>query len=155
MPTRAHESRPGTLATWRRRRRPCTRHPPAREETVRRTKIESGTPPPLSKELCHIRMPMHTLRTDAQTLTLGPQNCPAHLAPHTFFGAREGVLETVAAVKTRRRHVSYPGTGPGGAGTGLEPSLGHDRSRIPAMASSQGGVRSSPIAYPAVRSLPL
>eukprot|EP00964_Phaeocystis_antarctica_P099917 scaffold65675_cov85-Phaeocystis_antarctica.AAC.5 len=41
-----------------------------------------------------------------------------------------------------------------GAGTGLEPSLGHDRSRIPAMASSQGDVRSSPMAYPAVRPLP-
>jgi hypothetical protein len=41
-----------------------------------------------------------------------------------------------------------------GAGTGLEPSLGHDRWRIPAMASSQGDVRSSPMAYPAVRPLP-
>eukprot|EP00964_Phaeocystis_antarctica_P071148 scaffold43363_cov95-Phaeocystis_antarctica.AAC.1 len=41
-----------------------------------------------------------------------------------------------------------------GAGTGLESSLGHDRSRIPAMASSQGDVRSSPMAYPAVRPLP-
>ena len=33
-------------------------------------------------------------------------------------------------------------------------SLGHDRSRIPAMASSHGDVRSSPMAYPAVRPLP-
>eukprot|EP00964_Phaeocystis_antarctica_P014147 scaffold7785_cov57-Phaeocystis_antarctica.AAC.3 len=41
-----------------------------------------------------------------------------------------------------------------GAGSGLEPSLGYDRSRISAMASSQGDVRSSPMAYPAVRSLP-
>ena len=32
-----------------------------------------------------------------------------------------------------------------GAGTGLEPSLGHGRWRIPAMASSQGDVRPSPI----------
>eukprot|EP00964_Phaeocystis_antarctica_P140513 scaffold105382_cov61-Phaeocystis_antarctica.AAC.1 len=63
-----------------------------------------------------------TLRTDAQTL--GPQNCPAHLAPHTFSGAREGVLETVAAVKTRRRHVSYPGTGSGSRhGLGVQPGI--------------------------------
>ena len=41
-----------------------------------------------------------------------------------------------------------------GAGTGLEPSLGYDCSRIPVMASSQGDVRSSPMAYPAVRPLP-
>ena len=41
-----------------------------------------------------------------------------------------------------------------GAGTGLEPSLGYGRSRIPAMASSQGDVRPSPMAYPAVRPLP-
>ena len=33
-------------------------------------------------------------------------------------------------------------------------TLGYDRSRIPAMASSQGDVRSSPMAYPAVRPLP-
>ena len=42
----------------------------------------------------------------------------------TFSGAREGVLETVAAVKTRRRHVSYPGTGPGSRhGLGAQPGI--------------------------------
>ena len=49
---------------------------------------------------------------------------------------------------------SYLVTGLRGAGTGLEPSLGYDRWRIPAMASSQGDVRPSPMAYPAVRPLP-
>eukprot|EP00964_Phaeocystis_antarctica_P085129 scaffold53716_cov67-Phaeocystis_antarctica.AAC.5 len=44
-------------------------------------------------------------------------------------------------------------TGPGSR-HGLGASLGHDRSRIPAMASSQGDVRPSPMAYPAVRPLP-
>ena len=76
-----------------------------------------------------------------------------HLAPHTFSGAREGVLVAVTAVKTRRR-LARTSERVRGAGTGLEPSLGHDRSRIPAMASSQGDVRSSPMAYPAVRPLP-
>ena len=56
-----------------------------------------------------------TLRTDAQTL--GPQNCPAHLAPHTFSGAREGVLVAVAAVKThvktRRIDLHVPRNGSG------------------------------------------
>ena len=81
--------------------------------------------------------------------------CPAHPAPHTFLALGiEGVLETVAAVGNgRRRHVSYL-LRVRGAGTGLEPSLGHGRSRIPAMASSQGDVRSSPMAYQAVRPLP-
>ena len=84
--------------------------------------------------------------------------CPAHLARKgftltTFSGARDGVLVAVAAVKTRRRLARTPER-VRGAGTGLESSLGYDRSRIPAMASSQGDVRSSPMAYPAVRSLP-
>ena len=97
---------------------PRTPHP----KTVRRTKIESGMPLP-PKTLPHtyahahahalLRKDTHnkTLRTDAQTL--GPQNCPAHLAPHTFSGAREGVLVAVAAVKTRRRLARTIRTGPG------------------------------------------
>ena len=48
-----------------------------------------------------------TLRTDAQTL--GPQNCPAHLAPHTFSGAREGVLVAVQA--SHRGHTFTLGVG--------------------------------------------
>ena len=52
-----------------------------------------------------------TLRTDAQTL--GPRNCPAHLAPHTFSGARDGVLVAVAAVKTRRIDLHVPRNGSG------------------------------------------
>ena len=37
-------------------------------------------------------------------------------------GARKGVLETVAAVRTRRRHVSYLVTGPGSRhGLGAQP----------------------------------
>ena len=47
-----------------------------------------------------------------------------------------------------------PGLVVRGAGTGLEPSLGYNRSRIPVMAFSQGDVRSSPMAYPGVRPLP-
>ena len=73
--------------------------------------------------------------------------------PTTFSGAREGVLVAVAAVKTRRR-LARTSERVRGAGTGLEPSLGYGRSRIPAMASSQGDVRPSPMAYPAVRPLP-
>ena len=53
-------------------------------------------------------------------------------------GAREGVLVAVAAVKTRRR-LARTSERVRGAGTGLEPSLGYDRSRIPAMASSWPG----------------
>ena len=61
----------------------------------------------------------------------------------------------LSLVKTRRIDLHVPRNGSvRGAGTGLEPSLGYDRSRIPAMASSQGDVRSSPMAYPAVRPLP-
>jgi hypothetical protein len=76
-----------------------------------------------------------------------------HPAPHTFTGARKGVLETVAAVRTRRRHASYLVTGPGSRhGLGAQP--GTWSPRIPAMASSQGDVRPSPMAYPAVRPLP-
>ena len=49
---------------------------------------------------------------------------PAHPAPHTLTGARKGVLETVAAVKTRRRHVSYLVTGPGSRhGLGAQPGI--------------------------------
>eukprot|EP00964_Phaeocystis_antarctica_P067670 scaffold40955_cov101-Phaeocystis_antarctica.AAC.1 len=61
--------------------------------------------------------------------------------------AASRVLVAVAAVKTRRR-LARTSERVRGAGTGLEPSLGYDRSRIPAMASSQGDVRSSPMAYP-------
>ena len=93
-------------------------------------------------------------------------DCPAHwIAPHTFSGLEgvypnhlfwrsEWVLVAVAAAKTRRRLArTSERTGPG-AGSFLEPSLGYDRSRIPVMAYSQGDVRSSPMAYPAVRPLP-
>ena len=79
---------------------------------------------PLPQEHYHIHMPVHmhmpcpkkdihnkTLRTDAQTL--GPRNCPAHLAPHTFSGARDGVLVAVAAVKTRRIDLHVPRNGSG------------------------------------------
>ena len=59
--------------------------------------------------------PRHPRRPPPGTL------CPAHT-----FGARKGVLETVAAVRARRRHVSHLVTGPGSR-HGLEPSLGHDR----------------------------
>ena len=93
-------------------------------------------------------------------------DCPAHwIAPHTFSGLEgvypnhlfwrsEWVLVAVAAAKTRRRLArTSERTGPG-AGSFLEPSLGYDRSRIPVMAYSQGDVRSSPMAYPAVRPKP-
>ena len=81
----------------------------------------------------------------------------AHPAPHSLTGARKrGGLETVAAVKTRRRHVSDLVTGPGSRhGLGAQPAQpGTWSLRIPAMASSQGDVRPSPMAYPAVRPLP-
>ena len=64
----------------------------------------------------------HTLGTrDALLPGLARTLCPAHI-----FGARKGVLETVAAVRARRRHVSHLVTGPGSR-HGLEPSLGHGR----------------------------
>ena len=70
-----------------------------------------------------------------------PSGCPAHCTPsamymaHPYYvpgtpilwhnlhihGARKGVLETVAAVKARRRHVSHLVTGPGSR-HGLEPA---------------------------------
>ena len=63
-----------------------------------------------------------------------PSGCPAHCTPsamymaHPYYvpgtpilwhnlhihGARKGVLETVAAVRARRRHVSHLVTGPSG-----------------------------------------
>ena len=51
--------------------------------------------------------------TSPYTQTLGPQNCPARLAPHTISGAREGVLVAVAAVKTRRIDLHVPRNGSG------------------------------------------
>ena len=86
--------------------------------------------------------PRHPRRPPPGTL------CPAHT-----FGARKGVLETVAAVRARRRHVSHLVTGLGSRhGLGAQPGI---RSlRIPAMALSRGDVRSSPMAYPAERPLP-
>ena len=63
----------------------------------------------------------------------------------------------LSLVKTRRidLHVPRNGSGAGSRhGLAFESSLGYGRSRIPAMASSQGGVRPSPMAYPAVRPLP-
>ena len=71
-----------------------------------------------------------------------------------ILGARRGVLVAVAAVKTRRRLARTLGR-VRGAGRGMEPSLGHDRcGSLQWLPSSQGDVRSSPMAYPAVRSLP-
>jgi hypothetical protein len=113
------------------------------------------TPRKPKKELRTQGRTRHTqeLRTKNETPRTCPENSPAHLAPHTFSGAREGVLVAVAAVRTRRR-LARTSERVRGAGTGLEPSLGYGRSRIPAMASSQGDVRPSPMAYPAVRPLP-
>ena len=52
---------------------------------------------------------------------------PRWLPPHTpILGARRGVLVAVAAVKTRRRLARTLGR-VRGAGTGMEPSLGHGR----------------------------
>ena len=55
--------------------------------------------------------------------------------------------------RARTETCTYLGTGPGSRhGLGAQAEI---RSlRIPAMASSQGDVRSSPMAYPAVRPLP-
>ena len=63
--------------------------------------------------------PRHPRRPPPGTL------CPAHT-----FGARKGVLETVAAVRARRRHVSHLVTGPGSR-HGLGASLGYDRCGSP------------------------
>jgi hypothetical protein len=78
------------------------------------------------KELRTQERTRHTqeLRTKNETPRTFPENSPAHLAPHTFTGARKGVLETVAAVRTRRRHVSYLVTGPGSRhGLGAQPGI--------------------------------
>ena len=73
-----------------------------------------------------------------------PSGCPAHCTPsamymaHPYYvpgtpilwhnlhihGARKGVLETVAAVRARRRHVSHLVTGPGSRhGLGAQPGI--------------------------------
>ena len=53
--------------------------------------------------------------------------CPAHSAPHTHIWRSEGgACCSVAAVKTRRRRARTLGR-VRGAGTGMEPSLGHGR----------------------------
>eukprot|EP00964_Phaeocystis_antarctica_P078567 scaffold48869_cov52-Phaeocystis_antarctica.AAC.3 len=86
---------------------------------------------------------------NAWTPELPRTPCPAHLFWRSGWGAccsRGGENPTDRLARTPERVR--------GAGTGLKSSLGHDRSRIPAMASSQGDVRSSPMAYPAVRPLP-
>jgi hypothetical protein len=99
----------------------------------------------------HVLLEEETLNTQSPSVLTSrrPDSaCPAHAhpAPHTLTGARKGVLETVAAVKTRRRHVSYLVTGPGSR-HGLGAQSGIRLLRIPAMASSQGDVRSSPMAF--------
>ena len=85
-----------------------------------------------------------TLRTDAQTL--GPRlprtPCPAHLFWRSEWGLSRGHCRWKSVPKT----APYLRMGPGSR-HGLGASLGHGRSRIPAMASSQGDVRSSPMAY--------
>eukprot|EP00964_Phaeocystis_antarctica_P086573 scaffold54847_cov33-Phaeocystis_antarctica.AAC.1 len=102
------------------------------------------------RKTCYTTRILKTQRLGYHMRTLGPRNCRAHLAPHTFSGARDGVLVAVAAVKTRRIDLHVPLNGSGEP----ESSLGYGCSRIPAMASSQSDVRPSPMAYPAVRSLP-
>ena len=67
-------------------------------------------------------------------------------------GARRGVLVAVAAVKTRQRQARTFGRSGEPARARAQPGIWS--LRVPVMASSQGDVWSTPMAYPAVRTLP-
>ena len=80
-------------------------------------------------------------------------DCPGTPCPAHTYWRSEGGARCSRGGENPTETCTYLVTGPGSRhGLGAQP--GTWSLRIPAMASSQGDVRSSPMAYPAVRPLP-